>query len=501
MSELFDAIADNLDAATTAGHLPRVETVRQDIKTRNNQDSTAFIRVIRTRLIALGYLGDKLKNISQEQVDVAFTRAVSKFQRDTGLTKDAWLGPVSWKKLQQLASFDDDQDPALWNLEPTNPAVLRALYLRLYTFGLMQWKRDKLKTTTKVTVDNPVLRNSLGKFLIICKELGLIEETVPSEITSQTLALVFSQDELIAAINNTAGFYSDPENADFLTAVARVELWMLGYDIAVGYPGISGDRKLSKVVRDFWRDNQESPLRPARKEHRESVTNALFQQLLHFQQTDCSDNESNDANSETHLLEQIDQLSDENQQSLQQEVQSVTSSIWDGVKRLFGWLRSMARKIVGNAINFIKNLARLIARQSREAFRLVKTSISILHQGIVYAKNSTFPRGGKDSMIISRQRDFDHSMIISDVGLPSQLNSTLGEYQRFASTFNTACKIMGHLLGIFTTLLRSVGSGILGWFVLLRSLAHLGAHLKQISLELNELENAYMVPADTLFAV
>ena len=68
---------------------------------------------------------------------------------------DAWVGPKTWSTLQQLVSFENGQDPALWRKELiqdlSQPAILRAVYLRLYALGFFEWSK-KLNLRTDLSL-------------------------------------------------------------------------------------------------------------------------------------------------------------------------------------------------------------------------------------------------------------------------------------------------------------------------------------------------------------
>lgn len=61
MPDSLEALADSLDIATADGHLPN-PAEKVSLANQNDQDSSAFVRTIRHRLIALGYLGSARKN-------------------------------------------------------------------------------------------------------------------------------------------------------------------------------------------------------------------------------------------------------------------------------------------------------------------------------------------------------------------------------------------------------------------------------------------------------
>jgi murein L,D-transpeptidase YcbB/YkuD len=83
----------------------------------NRANTRAYILAIRSRLTDLGYLQDSEQNRSSETIDPSLKNAVKKFQKDAGLKhRDSWVGPKTWQVLQQLVSFEDQQDPYSWTI-------------------------------------------------------------------------------------------------------------------------------------------------------------------------------------------------------------------------------------------------------------------------------------------------------------------------------------------------------------------------------------------------
>ncbi|HHE31316.1 MAG TPA: peptidoglycan-binding protein, partial [Chlorobaculum parvum] len=158
MSEqLFDELGAGLDEAVERGDLPNPGKKPEEVSQRNDTDSKSYIWALRSRLVELGYLGESAKNRSSSGIDQALTNAVKRFQRDVGEEQDRWAGPVTWRVLQCLLSFEDEQEPRHWKLKvpfQESPAVARAAWLRLWVMGFFvknrnavkdDWKNSKLK--------------------------------------------------------------------------------------------------------------------------------------------------------------------------------------------------------------------------------------------------------------------------------------------------------------------------------------------------------------------
>ena len=482
MPDSIEALAGSLDTATSDGHLPD-PALKISLENQNDQDSGAFVRTIRGRLIALGYLGASRKNQKSTKVDARFIKAVRKFQGEANLTQDAWVGPATWEKLQQLVSFEDHQDPRMWDLPANNKVVLRALYLRLYILGFMDWNRDQLNTRTKIEADNPTLTSALTNFLQVCNDLGMIPETFDAEIAFHSLSLVFSQDELIRSIDHSPAILRRRDRSEFLIAIARVELWMLGYDIKIGKPGQAPIKALNRAMKKFWKDNNDFEYYPTNRDVREGVSTNFFR-FLAVQETELE----GDGNDQEVILQKIDTLSDGEQISLQEKVKSITSSIWDGIKRLFRWLKKVVREAIAKAANLIKNIARLIARSSRDMFEIIAKAIDIFHRGVVFMKNAQYKGSDPRIVVIKHDNDFDHLMFVNESSGQSDRQEIIHSFIIESRAFQAACRLVGHLIAIFRFAIEVSRVGILGWFVLLTSLSRMYTRMNAMIQDIRDMD-------------
>jgi hypothetical protein len=187
----FDFLASSLDEACEGGHLPNPNLEIASVADTNRANTKSYILAIRSRLIDLGYLGESTENRSKAFLDNRLKRAIKKFQKEAGLTEDAWVGPKTWSALQQLVSFEDAQDPANWRKELikdlSQPAILRAVYLRLYALGFFKWnQRLNLRTDLSLR-SNFDFKSALRKFLKTAHTIGIFERKLAPKITIKTL--------------------------------------------------------------------------------------------------------------------------------------------------------------------------------------------------------------------------------------------------------------------------------------------------------------------------
>jgi hypothetical protein len=511
--EAFDLFASSMDEACQRGHLPNPSHRILLQEETNSANTESYLLAIRSRLIDLGYLGESTENRSKRSLDDRLKAAIKNFQKEARLTEDAWVGPVTWNTLQQLVSFEDEQDPAFWRDEllrdPPPPAVLRAVYLRLYAFGFFEW-RKKLNLRTDISLEsNTDFSTALKKFLKTARAIGILKKEGDPIINLEILRTLFQQNEIIHALGRSPDFVSDKKNKKFVEAVARIEFWMLGFDVNIGSSRVIFRRRvgqkfkerttrLSLAMMDFWQQ-QPAESRPKLKWNRENVTPEFFQQLVLLEDEDEEDQDA-DNFVEENLVNRISSFSIKEQDLLKRRLNDIAGSIWDGVKRVFRWIKRFVKKIVSTALNLVKNIARFIAKHSRYVFGTVRNVIEILHRGTVYLRNKLLPGSDALNAAIYHDRDFDAAIFFNLAADSQAVKRLLTDNRRESICFGAACRILGHLIGILRQVARAFAAGIGWWFLALLALARLALRIKEIVREVAIVKSFDAASVSTPFA-
>lgn len=483
----LDALCHGLDRAIVDGHLPDpAHDAIAATSERNAADSRAYIWALRTRLIALGYLGER-DNRDAETIDARFVAAVRRFQRDIGaqdLVADGWAGPRTWRVLQALAGFEDAQHPADWGLgvDPARcPAVARAAYLRLWVMGFFDgWRRHRLRRGIDPTLDNPECSAALARFLRFARALGLpAPAQTPNALDLPTLSVLFGHDAIVAALASPR-FVQTRDFEPQVEAIARIELWLHGYDCKPGPPdrrtrrrGPPGKRvkrplrTQRQVVHAFRRDCGEGLFGASA-----GVDQALFAEFARsLEATESADP------GPLRVARAVDALDDDMRQEFEQRLAGLASSIWDGVRRmaraLWRVLQGMARATTA-AIN---NLARLVARESRRYFHLVVRAVDVVQGRVDYMRHSLWPLQPPQHTLIWRGRDADHGLLLAPAP-HGERRAVLARYGLRAARFRAAGQVIGALLDLLRGI-ASIASGTLagplaGPMAWLRALLALG---------------------------
>lgn len=507
----FDFLAVSIDKAVKAGHLPNPNKYIAEIEDRNKISTPSYIRALRARLIDLGYLGESPENRSNNFLDDRLKKAIKKYQSETGLDTDSWAGKETWKSLQKLVSFEDNQNPEEWGTLLDNlysPAILRSVYLRLYVLGFINWEK-RLNTVTVVLLEkNQTFLEAFDRFLDVAFILGITSRKLSPEININTLKALFQQDEIVSALarDDNRSFLKEDINQDFINSTARIELWLLGYNVSVGNPNQimskkkTGNKKekligLADAIEDFWSQQEEE--NPDEKITKSSYpTYEFFYQVNRILTTEYHD----DNRVEEDIIQRVKKLKKKDLGKLKSRLAEIGSSIWDGVKRVYRWIKRFVSKIIRITENVIKNLARLIANGSREIFRTVIKTIDIVYKGVKYLLNNTLPESDINQIVIYHDNDFDIKAFINDQAEIEKVMDIVNENTIQSLYFGSACHIMGFLVDISSQILKTFSFPIGGWFLALLSLARFGKAVKAISDEVELIDHYTIYIDDSPFA-
>jgi len=520
-----------LDDAIEGKHLPNAGPPIDGFG-QHSTDSVAYIKAVRTRLTDLGYLGKpKIVTVGKKgiqprrrfkhstKVDKALIGAIKRFQRDIALVDasllvDGWAGPKTWHYLDCLVSFENKQSLAEWQLEKgrhsqlkrhndhylndqwlSNPALLRATYLRLYTLGFFNSKTKPLHCKTVIdTSEHSDFAQAIVVFRNFVSLLGL-GEPATKNLDESLLHHIFNYDEMIRVIaeksQKSPSFFQQllQSSSQILSAIACVELWMLGYDISPNEEKNHGSEYLQKTIKAFWRD---VPNPGGHSQLRENsltpVTKSLSADLFYSFHTLLNTNQTEDFSAED-LNDKINGIiqSKKGHSQLKTAFKKIASSIWDGIKRARKWLFNILKGAFVKSLDLITNLARYISRQARMPFVYLTKAVHILHSGISYGFDSLFSQSQSGVIAIGKGVDFDQSVLIDPSASSKDLSSVLVEYQKANSTYVTATKIIAQLIKIFKRVSLLI-SNAAGWLIALISLSELYQSIESIKNDIDQYE-------------
>ena len=543
---ILDKLGRGLDASVSKHYLPNA-TLGSD--NPNETDSSAYIRAIRARLIELGYLGEghKFTNRHNPQIDRILIKKIKQFQHDAGITQDGWAGKLTWQALECLVSFENQQSPALWgnvwrhasneewgsswlqspqqlssqsqpeNQHQTwlfengllhNKAVMRAVYCRLYTLGFFSdWELHRIHTKTIINPsDNADFQHAIDQFCAFSKQLKLVKSTC-SGLNIELLNAMFEYDNIVAKLSDNAYFESAitayPKTVE---SIARVELWLLGYDISPGKDQTirRATRRFKKrtfisisktqlAIKQFYSDypvvrprNEGNDKKNTTESDNGHPLNAYLMAAFSALSTNVdvtdSDNES--------LNVSVSQLwqSKSKQNALRAQFNKLANGIFDGLKRMVSWLFGAVKRVLEKTKEVIANIARYISKKARTCYLSIVKAFDIVYSGMSYLKGNAFHYGAPSKACFAHDNDFDQFCCIDPMAQPHQISFDRTQYGFQAKLYAAGLTIVGHLLGIAQRVVRTISSPV-GWLLALLSLANVANSIKEINTQVRLIES------------
>lgn len=491
-----DVLAGWLDEAVTERQLPELHPDTADPASINDADSALYMRAARSRLVSLSYLAPGEAKL--EVVTPAFTEAVRRFQYEAGFQGkdvDGWIGPLTKARLQQLVSFEESQDTTAWGPIGQHPeafpAVARAAYLRLYALGFMDWGASLVVGTDCRPRENPVFQAALTRFAAAAGKLGLAPSPLPAALAAATIRVLFDHDSWVRALAGHPLFVDDPANDRIVDASGRIELWLLGYEVTVSGPQLLVSETfkfgphdtihkrmvdpVAGALKDWWKRFPDT--RRGQDDQRFSA--GFFAQTAQLAATQRG--ELDDSLQDALLARMA-----ENPSSLVEKLKSLASRAWDGIRRVWGWLKHALQHAVEFVETELWNIARLIVHGAKKAYEVVAKAIDIVHHAAVYWGGQVYPGGDSRTAVVQFGRDFDTTLFINRAAAAAEVAALLARERRDTAYFVEACRIWAVVLGTLRRVgqLVAVGATAPGWFVLLITLAREASRLRDLAREI-----------------
>jgi hypothetical protein len=493
--EFMIHIGAGLDAAVGERHLPNPLLAAEN---PNEIDSAAYIRAIRARLIELGYLAEGVKqtNRRNNQLDPILSKKIKLFQKDVGIQVDGWAGPNTWRVLECLLSFENQQHPEHWHTVwampkhlLTNKAVLRGIYCRLYTMGFFtDWVHHRMNTKTVISPqDNPDFQSAINRFCHFAKQLGLVTPACAG-LSAELLNALFQYDKVISKLGNEIVFAQvQDEFKHTIEAIARIELWLLGYDIVPGKDQITrkkvSARKKAKVrkqmsktslaISRFCQDTRHTMPDFVRLDHVSAKLMAAFSQL------------AGEPGKDIYLGKQLNGtvqsiLADKNgNREFQSQFKKLANGIFDGIKRVIRWLFRKVKQLSKFTREFIANIVRYISKKARKFYVGIVKAFDIVYAGTTYLRNSPYHYSKPANLLFSHDNDFDQFCLLRPGLTPEQITHDVAQYRFRAKLYAASLNIISHLMRMTHKVLKTVLAPF-GWLLALLSLSDFANSVKAI---------------------
>ena len=457
----FDDVLEDARLKGVINDVPKNTLETFDYKTQQIR-----LQTIASRLYLLGYLKKKIPNKKIEKRLEEIKDAVGEFQIEANLKQDNWVGNKTWYALHELVSFESELKKEFWFSgsemnEKRKLALHRAIQLRLWSLGLYKNKPNRNFKTLET--------GSLNNFRKII-QIFLVDHSEPIGFNYASLSLLFDQDRLTKAIGkrtSTSGesFMLNAQGKNdkivlaqkFIVNTLKVELWLHGFKIkidGINNYTIDWDSDLYTEMIAFY----ETFMNKSKSEARELAKKVRPDIFLGIDDISIPVNQDQEEDASAEIATEM---------SSQQEIENAWTYVkkkglrlWDGMKRLWRWLKKVGKKIF-SAIR--DNVFKGFFRFATKAYKIVTGGISAVVKSIgIYCKGQL----NTPQMHCTFSKDMDSLVLISSSMTDDNGQKAINGIQNQSKAFSVGCRIIAWIFKIF----KGAISGVIGWAKLLLTL-------------------------------
>lgn len=460
------------------------------------------VKVMASKLWLMGYLKKKPRKREGSilQTSQPFIEAVRAFQTDAGLIVDGWIGNQTWNALRTLVSFETETRIDKWVTGGGEfmPAFNRAVQLRLWAYGLVvKGPKPSFEGVSSV---------GIKRLQAVLWSLGVVSSVDTEPDHHILFAHLFDPDGLVAAAANFKPLKAAGSKGNsfrdtalsrqqteikrrFLVNLAKVELWLLGSEITIDgmddYPveGL-GVKKRKKVpsehvtedatdpyVRwrliDFWIKLGGFDKKEASKRAK-SIAPSLFKSLIEpGVETNAEVFPMDDADYSEAIARQFEAVEDKKEltkkiMNAHKESRGLGMILWDGLKRLWRWVKKGVKAIV----DFTVNVSRTFFRFALKGFTIVRTAFSVFASSMEQYFKHRIDLKENQEVVVLVSKDMDKTVVISDTATQKHIVDAQKKIDRFGAMFYFSCR----LVQVFTKLIIGIATGLSGWVRLIMTL-------------------------------
>jgi hypothetical protein len=494
---VFTQTGRAFDEAVSQGFLPE----KQDGSPVQKIDHK--IQAAYRYLFLLGYLDKKVpdtevKSLRSMQRHTMIGDRVRVFQQEAMLAPSGELNEETWQALHQLASFECPIDVVHW-MRGDQPlcALKRAAYLRLFAFGLSNvLPSNPQNNSNKQKQHEKKYQQALADFVKVANVLKLTSIAISHDNTAAIFQILFDQDaigERLATGKAGINVYHPrdtsrrrrAENSKQATAfvqnIARIELWLFGYNISIGnvnadgrFVAKQGKLSLDAGLKQFFEDVHHKVM--INKLERNKINGFFFAQILALRSEEPSKSDVTESVISASLS------SKDITNKIKTNLRSIVSRIWDGAKRIWAWFKKFVSNTARKALKFVKqlatNLARFIQQKAWKIFDFVKNTIFVVQSSMQFMFAPALAGSSLDAIYISHDKDFDFTVFVHELADQAKVDNMSDQLLIRSKILKVASKIIGLLMSFFATVIRL--SSVTPWFAILLALTKTTAAIKTL---------------------
>jgi len=466
--------------------------------------------VIVDRLRMLGYLPRASFRLFREN-PVARSRlieAVRRFQVDAGLEEDGWAGDKTWRALQELVTFETPTRVRQYALASgPRAALVRALRLRLWALGLLSRKPG-----AGVEHQRLPMKALVRTFWPMMQRLGIVAIDAPFPAVTEAIEVVFDQDRLLRGTARSSKAFGrgsrrrlrfvyetrpeeDTETVreqvrSFIVCLTKIELWLLGFEVKIN--GIADYRVwkfgpqrdvgrntgVAGALKDFW-ERLTKQVRLSRGSFVGTITPDLLGELAY--PPAAGSLASRRAVHGDYSVEVSERLTEQGEiESAWRTGKSLGARLWDGLKRVWRWLRRGARRI----LDVGRNLVRAFYRYAMKAFEIARFASRTVSAAASQYLEGRIGTGENNPVQVLLRRDGDLSSVLPDHATDDQRDAAFRRVRYFSKAFYFSAQLLVVLMSTVKGLIKGILASAIGWAKLLWMLVRSYRELRPLYREL-----------------
>lgn len=497
----FDSAVPAADLVATAGYfavacetgaVPPLTLDDKDLAVAP-EDTRERVRAVYDRLGRLGYTPLHSEPTSDWR---ELRPAFSEFQREAGLCSGGRvcgeLTLADWRALQEIFDFETPMEGPRWfSGDVPRPALERATRLRLSVFGFGRAPRaDDWRPTAE----------SMAAFAEVAQELELTDGPLPPALTPEFAATLFDHDALVAQIAaRTAPLPASAHVRDFLVCLAKVELWLHGFDIAPdGNPALtvrtfhagrhgrwSAEPSpvanfIVRACEDVFADPAATPP-PRRPEEIPERVPALLAALERLRR-DAETRTADAARDSTALIGRLQEKLDAEPRlwaRIRDVGRKLTGALFDGVKRAVAWLARFFAKAVDWTVNALANAWRAVYHFMGSAASRLRRALRTFSAGVDFftARLVTDTAG---QIACAKSVDFDLRVLVDERATADEVRAFGVGLRQRSRALAIACRMIRLVATAVRGALCGATATIGGFVPLLLGLASAYSQIREL---------------------
>ena len=151
-------------------------------------------------------------------------------------------------------------------------------------------------------------------------------------------------------------------------------------------------------------------------------------------------------------------------------VRKLGNRLWDGIRRVWGWLKTLMQSGVKKVITLGSNLSRLIYDYALSAYSVASNVFKSFGALIRSITNPVVDGSDLKHIVMFHDNDFDFRVVFNSSAESRVVKALVGRVRKQTRMFVFACHVLNIVLSVTLTVVRSGMTGYIGLiFAMIRS--------------------------------